>query len=482
MNNSLPDGLIAVVKRDCPTCILVEPVLAQLTKSDTSLTVYTQDDPTFPASIPDVVDDTSLERSYHLNIEIVPTLIRVEQGHEVGRIIGWNRAEWESFTRIDNLGETLPEFRPGCGSLSIEPGTAEALAIRFGDTKLKARRIELASLEDDIESCFERGWTDGLPVVPPTEARVLRMLEGTSRPPDEVIGIIPPNRVECTVEKVAINAVMAGCKPEYMPVVLTAIEAACIDEFCMQGVLATTYFSGPVMIVNGPIAKAIGMNSGINVLGQGNRANATIGRALQLIIRNVGGGQPGGVDRAALGNPGKYTFCFAEREDDSPWESLAVEQGFVPDTSTVTLFAGDGVQPISDQISRTPESLARSFAASLRSVAHTKLAMAADAFLVITPEHSNIFEQAGWSKTRLYEELNSLLQIPASELRRGANGIAEGVPDQLIGDRETLSKFRPGGLHIVRAGGTAGKFSAIISCWLASGPRGSQPVTKEILV
>jgi len=265
-------------------------------------------------------------------------------------------------------------------------------------------------------------------------------------------------------------------------VVLAAIEAACMDEFCMQGVLATTYFSGPIVVVNGPIAKAIGMNSGGNALGQGNRANATIGRALQLIIRNVGGGQPGGVDRAVLGNPGKYTFCFAEREEDSPWESLAVERGFAPDTSAVTLFAGDGVQAVADQISRTPESLANSFAASLRSVGHTKLAMAADALLVITPEHSDIFEKAGWSKARLYEELNILLQIPASELVRGANGIAEGVPEHLIGDRETVPKFRPGGLHIIRAGGTAGKFSAIISCWLASGPRGSQPVTKEILL
>ena len=482
MNNALPDGLVVVLKRDCPTCTLIEPVLKQLVATDTPLTVYTQDDPTFPASIPNVVDDTNLEYSYHLNIETVPTLIRMENGREMARIVGWNRAEWKAFTRIDDLGQGFPDFRPGCGSRSVEPGIAEELAIRFGDTKLQARRIELASLEDDIESCFVRGWTDGLPVVPPTEARVLRMLEGTSRSPEDVVGIIPPNRVECTVEKVAINAVMAGCKPEYVPVVLAAVEAACMDEFAMQGVLATTYFSGPIVVVNGPIAKAIGMNSGVNALGQGNRANATIGRALQLVIRNVGGGQPGGVDRAVLGNPGKYTFCFAEREEDSPWESLAVERGFPPDASTVTLFAGEGVQAVMDQRSRTPESLARSFAASLRSVGHTKLAMAADALLVITPEHTRTFEKAGWSKARLHEELNALLQIPTGELVQGANGIAEGIPEHVIGDRDTLPKFRPGGLHIVRAGGTAGMFSAIIGCWAASGPRGSQPVTKEILV
>lgn len=477
--NQLPDGLIAVVKRDCPTCRLIEPVFGQLMTNRVPLVVYTQDDPAFPSTIPNVEDDTSLERSYELNIEIVPTLIRVEQGLEVARLVGWNRTDWQRFTGVDNLGQELPDYRPGCGSKSVEPGIAEELAVRFGGARLKSRRIELAPLEDDLESCFERGWTDGLPVVPPTEARVIRMLTGTTRSPAEIVGLIPPNNVECTVEKVAINAVMAGCKPEYLPVVLTAVEAACLDEFCMHGVLATTYFSAPVVIVNGPMAKAIGMNSGINALGQGNRANATIGRALQLVIRNIGGGKPGGIDRATLGNPGKYTFCFAEREDDTPWEPLSVERGFAPHTSTVTLFAGDGVQAVMDQISRTPESLARTLAASLRSVAHTKLILA-DALLVISPEHSRVFEEAGWSKARLYQELDRLLQIPSRDIVRGANGIAEGVPEKLIGGREFIPKFRPGGLHIVRAGGTAGLFSAIIGGWAASGPKGSQPVTKEI--
>jgi hypothetical protein len=477
---TLPDGIVAFVKKDCPTCILVEPVLKEL-HNNLSLTVYTQDDPAFPAAIPNVVDDTSLERSYRLNIETVPTLIRVENGAETERIVGWHRTQWEEFTGLESLGKELPDYRPGCGSRSVEPGVAEELAIRFGGSKLKARRVEIASLEDEIEACFERGWSDGLPVVPPTEGRVLKMLGGTSREPDEIVGVIPPNNVECTVEKVAINAVMAGCKPEYLPVVLAAVEAACIDEFCMHGVLATTYFSGPVVIVNGPIAKAIGMNAGANALGQGNRANATIGRALQLVIRNVGGGIPGGVDRAVLGNPGKYTFCFAEREEDSPWESLAVERGFGPNVSTVTLFAGDGVQAVYDQISRTPESLARTYAASLRAVCHPKQVMASDAVLIIVPEHSRVFEQAGWSKKQLYDELDALLQLPVDELVRGASGIEEGMPEQRIGHQQTLPKFRPGGLHIVHAGGTAGKFSAIIGGWATSGSKGSQAVTREII-
>ena len=478
--NAIPadfDGLIAVVKQDCPTCRLIEPVLSFLAQAQ-PLQVYTQDDTHFPAGVSNVIDDRELEFSYHLEIEIVPTLIQVQQGKEVARVIGWNKSEWQAFTAMPHLGQDLPDFSPGCGSRSVEPGIAEKLAIRFDALPLQARRIELADLEDEVEACFERGWTDGLPVVPPTPERVLRMLSGTNRPPDEIVGVIPPDNVPCAVEKVAINAVMAGCKPEYMPVVLAAVEAACDDEFCMHGLLATTYFSGPVVVVNGPITKKIGMNSGINALGQGNRANATIGRALQLVVRNVGGGRPGEVDRAALGNPGKYTFCFAEREDDAHWESLAVERGFSPEDSTVTLFAGDGVQAVMDQLSRTPESLTKSIAMSLRAVCHTKIAMAADAMLVITPEHMRVFSEAAWSKARFREELAKHLTFEGNDLVRGANGIAEGIPVQF--EEATLPKFRPGGLLITHAGGGAGLWTAIIGGWPASGTVGSNPVTKLI--
>src|SRR5207253_378399 len=203
----------------------------------------------------------------------------------------------------------------------------------------------------------------------------------------------------------------AGCRPEYLPVVLAAVEAFCTDEFNGHGLLATTYFSGPVVMVNGPIARRIGMNSGGNVLGQGNRANATIGRALQLVVRNVGGGVPGGVDRATLGNPGKYTFCFAEDEEGSPWEPFSVERGLALGGSAVTLFAGEGPRGVVDQLSRTPESLARSFAGALQSVAHPKLPLAFDAFVVVSPEHARVFRDGGWSKARLREELLTMLTI-----------------------------------------------------------------------
>ena len=466
---------IAVVKEDCETCQLVVPVLQQVATNH-QLTVYCQDNPDFPPGI-DVSDDVELKVSWENHIETVPTLIRVDDGHEIERTVGWEKSAWEAMTEEEFSG-SLPKFRPGCGSKTQDPGMPEKLAAKYDTDKLHSRRLSIASEEDEIEACFDRGWSDGLPVVPPTELRVVRMLSGTTRQPSEVVGLVPPDYGECTVEKIAINAVMAGCKPEYLPVVIAAVEAALQDEFCMHGLLATTYFSGPMILVNGPLSRAIGMNSKGNVLGQGNRANATIGRALQLIIRNVGGGKPGGVDRSALGNPGKYTFCFAEDETNSCWESLSEEKGFDKTQSTVTLFAADGVQGIVDQKSREPESLARSFAAGLRVASHPKMVMAADAFLVISPEHERVFREAEWTKQQLKDFLGELLMIPGEELVAGAGGIAEGVPERL---RDmTLPKFREGGLNIVRAGGSAGLFSAIIAGWGASGTMGSVPVTREI--
>ena len=473
---SLPDGLIVVAKRDCPTCLLVEPLLAALADTH-ALTVYVQDDPAYAAGLPGAVLDDTLEQSFRLGIEFVPTLIRMQGGVEVARAYGWHRGDWQQISGLANLGAALPELRPGCGSKTLEPGIAEQLELRFGVTRLAARTVPLGDAEDPIEACFNRGWTDGLPVVPPTAERVLRMLAGTTRRADEVLGLVPPDLAPCTVEKVAINAVMAGCKPEYMPIVLAAVEAALIDEFGMHGILCTTMFCGPLVIVNGPMGRAVGVNSGVNALGQGHRANASIGRALQLVIRNVGGGRPGEVDRAALGTPGKYTFCFAEAED-SAWEPLHVQRGFARDASTVTLFAGEGVQGVVDQKSRTPESLAKSFAACLRVVDHPKLAMAGDAVLVVSPDHCRVFLEAGWSKARLLDELTTLLTVPGDQLLAGADGIAEGIPAAMAG--KMVPKFRPGGLLIVRAGGGAGLFSAIIAGWAASGPIGSIPVSQEI--
>ena len=332
------------------------------------------------------------------------------------------------------------------------------------------------------------------------------MLAGTTRAPDEIVAVVPPTLAECTVEKVAVNAVMAGCKPEYLPVVLAAVEAACTDTFNMHGLLCTLWFSGPIVIVNGPIRRRIGMNTDKNALGQGHRANSTIGRALQLVIRNVGGGKPGigGIDRSALGSPSKVGWCFAEDEEGLPdgWPPLSVTRGFEPGQDTVTLFAGHGPVGCIDQVSRTPNSLIRTLAQQLLCVGNRKLP--SEAMVVMTPEHMSTFADSGWTKERFYDELEPLLQMDLDFAACGAGGIEEGLPaafldhlrgsaggdggssdgGHVFGSSEgsiggNLRKLPPWSPMVVRAGGGAGGFSAIIEGWVP-GAKGSTPITHPI--
>jgi len=328
---------------------------------------------------------------------------------------------------------------------------------------------------------FDQGLTDGLPVVPPTPERVIRMLSGTKRDAQEVLGNVPPNLAPLTVEKVAINAVMAGCKPEYLPVVLAAVEAVLTEQFNMHGVLATTHFPTPVIIVNGPIRDRIGMNYKMNVLGQGNRANATIGRAVQLVVRNVGGGRPGEVDRAALGQPGKYTFCFPEYEERSNWPSLHVERGFAKTDSTVTVYAGGAPNGIVDQLSRGAKSLATSYGRALSATGHPKQYGHGEIVLIVPPEHVDTFAKDGWTKDQVRAQIQAASARPARELVRD-DDCAEGWPleaAERIGDT-LIPKFRdPSMITLVVAGGEAGKFAAYLGGWV-SGPMGSSMTTVKI--
>jgi len=471
-------SLTLFVKAECETCRMIVPLLQELRAQGKAISIWVQDEPDFLAG-PGVKLDTGLEQSFRADIEITPTLIVSGAGAVNRRIEGWDRAAWAEVFDDPGLGTNLPAFRPGCGSKSREPGIYEHLQAAFGDTGLTSRVVEVGDFEDDIEICYNHGWSDGLPVVPPTEARILRMLTGTHRDPQEVIGKVPPNLAPVTVEKVAINAVLAGCKPEYMPVLLAALEAALEPVFTLHGLLCTTCFSSPIIVVNGPLARQIGMNWGMNVLGQGNRANSTIGRALNLIVRNVGGGIPGDLDRATLGGPGKVSFCFAEDETDPRWEPLSVARGIAPGKSAVTLFQGDGIQGFIDQRSRTPEQLTASLASALLAVGHPKLCEFTNALLVLSPEHHAIFADAGWNREKITGALHAAMVRPGKDVTQGAIGVGEGVApgreDQMI------NKFWPEGLLIVRAGGQAGLYSAICAGWTGGRFRAeSQPVTREI--
>lgn len=461
------DGLVVVVQRGCHACDRLLPELTPWLADHPDVMLLTQD-PGYPPDV-DAVADIGLAQSRQLGIEGTPALVRTAGGHPVERIDGWDRAAWRRLTGRPELGGALPDHLPGCAAKNLDP---EAVA----PVKLRSRRVRLGAREDVHEAIHTRGWTDGLPVVPPSEARVAAMLGGSVRRADEVVAVMPPAFAAVTVEKVAINAVMAGCRPEHLPVVLAAVSAAASDTFNIHGVAATTHFVGPVVVVNGPVARALGMNAGGNALGPDNRANLTIGRALNLVIRNVGGARPGRIDRSTLGSPGKLSLCFAEDEERSPWSSLASERGVPAGRSAVTLFAGVGPQPVVDQRSTTPESLAGSLALSLRTVAHAKLAGRADAMVVVAPEHAAIFGRSGWDKSRLRDELLARLTLPAAEMVRGAGGVAEGIAPPVEGP---VSKFASDGLWFVHAGASAGLYSAVIAGWV-NGPGGSQVTTVEV--
>jgi hypothetical protein len=207
--------------------------------------------------------------------------------------------------------------------------------------------------EELIEAYFESGWTDGLPVVPPTEKSIAAMLAGGGLRGDETIGEIVERGVIVSAEKLAINAVMAGCRPEYLPVVVAAVRGLCHPHFAYHGPPSSTGGSAMVLIVNGPIASRLGVNSGNNVFGQGARANATIGRAVRLVMMNVMNTRPGFLDRATLGTPGKYSFCFAENESEHPWEPLHVERGYRPEQSVVTVYASNSLCQVYNQLAAT---------------------------------------------------------------------------------------------------------------------------------
>ncbi|MEE9277242.1 MAG: TlpA family protein disulfide reductase [Dehalococcoidia bacterium] len=494
--------LLVFVKEDCATCNLTLPLLEAVHRAaDGGLEVLTVaqisgDIPVLRerhALTMPMLDDGDLDLSYEADIDTVPSLFLYDgDGACTLQTYGFDKAEWQELAKeaLTLAGKpaaqlsidwgALPAVRPGCGAKNVEPGVAEKLEARKSGG-LMARVIEIGRYDDVHEFLFDQGFTDGLPVVPPTPERVWRMLKGTRRDPQEVVAEVPPNIAPVTVEKVAINAVMAGAKPEYLPLILAAVEAACTDEFNIHGVLATTHYAGPVVIVNGPVRHALGMNMRMNVLGQGNRANASIGRALQLVIRNIGGGRPGDVDRAMQGGPHKYTFCFPEYEERSPWEPLHVERGFAPDDSTVTLFAGSGPQPVFDQLSRDARGIATSLAWSLDAVSHVKHHGAGEVFVVLSPEHLDTIVESGWSKDDIREQIQLVTARPLRELLRNEEN-AEGIPPERAGDdlERLLPKFRdPSMINIVVAGGEAGKFSAILGGWV-SGPMGSISVTRKI--
>jgi hypothetical protein len=499
-------ALICFVKEDCPTCGMTMPLIETAHRAfGESIDVWAiGQDAEGNAKLVDryalsapMLDDSALKTSFEYDLDTVPTIILADaDGHEQRRFVGFGRDDWrEMFAELARQSElpspavdwnSYPESRPGCGSKSVEPGIAERLEANARGDKLTARRIELGDAEDIFEFMFERGLTDGLPVVPPTPERVMWMLTGTRRDPRDVVAIVPPNLAPVTIEKVAVNAVMAGCKPGYLPVVIAALEAVCTDTFNIHGIMSTTWGATPVIVVNGPIRHRLDMTMGMMALGYGTRSNATIGRALKLVLRNVGGARPGEIERSTLGAPGKFTTCFAEWEERSPWEPLHVERGFKRDENVVTVFGLEaGSRQIADQTSRTARALGGSLGMGLEACWHPKSYNSGEILLIVCPEHADTLAREKWTKADLRARIQEVTARPLRELLRDDDS-GEGIPLSALGPvteerlAEKIAKFRqPEDINIIVAGGNAGKFSAVFAGWV-SGPMGSSSVSRRI--
>ena len=344
---------------------------------------------------------------------------------------------------------------------------------------------EIISLSDDsIEAVYERaaelGWIEGLPILPPTADRVKRMMAGSSRQPQEVVANIPPNNAPATIEKIAINAVMAGCKPEYMPVVVTAIEACADPEFNLYALNTTTSSVSQLLIVNGPIRNELAINCGYSVFGGANaRANATIGRAVRLVMRNIGGSIEGSVSKSTMGNPLRITGCVGEWEEKSPWPALSVQRGLNPDQDAVTVFGAQGTLNLQDVSCKTAEGLltvlAHSIDCSATNMVLGKLD-SAQILLALCPDFAFIISRDGWSvedaRQFIFEQTSAVslerwpkeLHGPMEDRGRIVNGVVPMAarPDQFL---------------IMVAGGLGG-LHAIACHSFAEGDAVTKPITR----
>jgi len=307
-----------------------------------------------------------------------------------------------------------------------------------------------------------RGWSDGLPVLPPTPAAVNAMIGACGLKRDHVLGTIPPLNGIATVEKIAANAVMAGCLPDYFPLVLAGVTGMLQPGFNLDGVQTTTGNVAPLAIVNGPCRKTLEINCGANVLGQGWRANATIGRAIRFVMTNIGGAVPGLYDKSTVGQPAKYTFCVGENEEESPWESLHVERGFNREADAVSMFGCSGVNSAVDMASQNAKGLLKTFALTMIG-GMTSGVTSTEVMLILCPEHAAILSTGGYSKSTLRQELFEMARVPFEKISDdNLELLSKRRPSWFANNtRELGAVDRPEDIWIVVAGGAGAKSAYI---------------------
>ncbi len=337
---------------------------------------------------------------------------------------------------------------------------------------------ELISLADDSQEALDdhldaRGWSDGLPVVAPTAERVDAMVQASGRSAAESLGPMPPRQGDATIEAQAVNAVMAGARPAYFPVIVAAVEAMLEPAFNLYAVQATTHPCSPLVIVNGPVAAAIGLNSRYGAFGPGVRANATIGRAVRLILHNVGGGVPGVLDRATQGQPSKYSFCVAENEAESPWDPLHVERGFDPSQSTVTVVGCESPHNINDHVSAEAPGILATVTASMANMGANNSYLHGEPVLALGPEHAAILAAGGLSKDDIRRHLFDNARIPREVWSRG--GMADMGQDRFPDQDAIPVMSDPASLIVIVLGGF-GRHSS----WLPTFGDSTRSVTRLV--
>jgi hypothetical protein len=320
-------------------------------------------------------------------------------------------------------------------------------------------------VEDDFEAneLFHlKGWTDGLPIVAPTPDRVAQFLDSAGLAADDVVGTEPVRRRRISAGKVAINAVMAGCLPSYVPVLVAIVRALCEPEYSLHGASSSTGGSAPFIVVNGPIRGQLGMEARHSVLASGNRANASIGRAVHLILMNVLGTIPGQMDRSTLAHPGKMTFCIAEDEEDNPWLPLAQERGVAADTSAVTVMASESPHQILNEWTQDPRELLETFAAAIRANMLTYSIWAGNYALLLPQQPRDVLAAAGWQKRDVREFIFESARVQRRQWREVGKA---AIADRGGEERVHTALRTPDDLLVISTGGPAGGFGAIVPPW-----------------
>ena len=493
-------ALLVFFETDCPTCQLALPYLNALGDSLQVIGISQDDEQSTREFVRQlqigyrVELDGGLKLSRAYDPQSVPTMVLLDESGRIARtLVGFDKkglnelAAAVGHAPIAPMDDGAPSWKPGCSSRHLEPEVQgaehENRTYFLRRTAKPASRITLRDDEDPFEYC-RRQFGDALPVVPPTIEKVEAMVRACGLAPETVIARVPPVYGEATVEKIAANAVMAGCAPEMMRVLLPLLRAACDERFNLHGVQATTHFAAPLIMINGPVRQELGFWSRQNVFSNVARANSTLGRAFQLILLNIGGGRPDGIDMSALGNAGKFSYCIAENEEENPWEPFHVTRGLKREQSAVSLFAAEPPRGVSEHTAPAGKTVLETISFALATVWSYRMCLAPEAIVVLCPEHVKTIHRDGFTKEQVRQFLFENTGVPvryysAAERAEGTQ-LAANYKEITIRGEKCYQKFRsPEAISIFVAGGTAGKFSAVIGSW-ATGPAGSQMVTYPI--